>query len=137
MLHFFRAYPRHTLTMLLAQLLAGVMEGISLTALLPMLNIAVGGTKTSGLGKTVTTTLHALGITPTVPSLLMVVVVGVLLKSALVLLADRKVGYTVALVATDLRLTLLRALLGTRWEYYLSHPMGSLANSASSEVMRA
>jgi ATP-binding cassette subfamily C protein len=140
MLYFARAYPRHTLTMLLAQLMAGVMEGISLTALLPMLNIAVsGGTGKfgSGIGKVVTSALQFLGITPTVASLLMVVVVGVLLKSALVLVADRKVGYTVALVATDLRLSLLRALLGTRWEYYLSQPMGSLANSAASEVMRA
>jgi ATP-binding cassette, subfamily C, bacterial len=139
MLYFARAYPRHTLTMLLAQLMAGVMEGISLTALLPMLNIAVsGGTGKfgSGIGKVVTSALQFLGITPTVASLLMVVVVGVLLKSALVLLADRKVGYTVALVATDLRLSLLRALLGTRWEYYLGQPMGSLANSAASEVMR-
>jgi len=67
----------------------------------------------------------------------MVVLVGILLKSALVLLADRKVGYTVAHVATDLRLSLLRALLGTRWEYYLSQPIGRLANSAASEVMRA
>jgi len=137
MLHFLRAYPRHTIIMLLAQLLAGLMEGISLTALLPMLNIAVGGTKTSGIGKTVTSALHAMGIAPTASSLLMVVVAGVLLKSALVLLADRKVGYTVALVATDLRLTLLRAILGTRWEYYISHPIGSLANSAASEVIRA
>jgi len=140
MLYFTRAYPRHTLTMLLAQLMAGVMEGISLTALLPMLNIAVsGGTGKfgSGIGKFVTSSLQIVGITPTVASLLMVVVVGVLLKSALVLLADRKVGYTVALVATDLRLSLLRALLGTRWEYYLGQPMGSLANSAASEVMRA
>jgi ATP-binding cassette subfamily C protein len=139
MLYFARAYPRHTLTMLLAQLMAGVMEGISLTALLPMLNIAVsGGTGKfgSGIGKVVTSALQFIGITPTVASLLMVVVVGVLLKSALVLLADRKVGYTVALVATDLRLSLLRALLGTRWEYYLGQPMGSLANSAASEVMR-
>jgi len=37
----------------------------------------------------------------------------------------------------DLRLSFLRALIGTRWEYYLSQPMGTLANSAASEVMRA
>jgi ATP-binding cassette subfamily C protein len=140
MLYFARAYPRHTLTMLLAQLMAGVMEGVSLTALLPMLNIAVSngkGKSASGIGKTVISALHSVGIEPTIPSLLLVVVVGILLKSALVLLADRKVGYTVACVATDLRLSLLRALLGTRWEYYLSQPIGSLANSAGTEVMRA
>jgi len=43
MLHFARTYPRHTLSMLFALLLAGVVEGLSLTALLPMLNIAVSG----------------------------------------------------------------------------------------------
>lgn len=141
MLHFARRYPRHTLTMLFALLLAGVVEGISLTALLPMLNLAVsggkGGVPDSGIGKTATSALQFFGVTPTVTSLLTVVLVGVLLKSILVLLADSKVGYTVAHVATDLRLSLLRALLGTRWEYYLSQPMGSLANSAASEVMRA
>ncbi len=140
MLYFARAYPRHTLTMLLAQLLAGVMEGISLTAMLPMLNLAVSGssgTGTTGVGATVTSALQFIGITPTVATLLLVVVAGVLLKSGLVLFADRKVGYTVARVATDLRLTLLRALLGTRWEYYLTQPMGGLTNAVSSEVMRA
>ena len=140
MLHFARAYPRHTLTMLLALLLAGVAEGVSLTALLPMLNIAVGGAagKHAGSGSAfVTNALQSLGIPPTVASLLLVVVIGILLKSVLVLAADRKVGYTVAHVATDLRLALLRALLGTRWEYYLSQPVGSLANSAATEVMRA
>jgi ATP-binding cassette, subfamily C, bacterial len=141
MLHFARAYPRQTMAMLLALFLAGVVEGLSLTALLPMLNIAVGegpgGASGSGIGETATSALRFLGIAPTIPSLLLIVVIGVLLKSGLVLVADRKVGYTVAHVATDLRLSLLRALLGTRWEYYLSKPMGSLANSAATEVMRA
>jgi len=141
MLHFGRAYPWRTLTMLLALLLAGWMEGFSLTALLPLLNIVLtgsGGTAApSGIGKTVMTALQYIGIAPTVVSLLTVVVAGVLLKSVFILLADRNVGYTVAHIATDLRLALLRAVLGARWEYYLSQPIGSLANSAATEVMRA
>ncbi len=47
----------------------------------------------------------------------MVILVGAILQELLILLADRKIGYTVAHVATDLRLTLLRALLSTRWGY--------------------
>jgi ATP-binding cassette subfamily C protein len=47
------------------------------------------------------------------------------------------VGYTVANVATDLRLQLIRALLATRWEYYLRQPVGALANSVASEAKRA
>jgi hypothetical protein len=44
------------------------MEGVSLTALLPMLNIAVSGGSGkfgSGVGKAVTTALQFIGITPT------------------------------------------------------------------------
>ena len=141
MLHFGRAYPGHTVTMLLALLLAGLVEGLGLTALLPMLNLAMsrqgGAAEESASGQFVTTVLQSFGVSPSIESLLLVLVLGVIIKSALVLIADRKVGYTVAHVATDLRLALLRALLGTRWEFFLSQPVGSLANSAATEVMRA
>lgn len=67
----------------------------------------------------------------------MVIMVGAILRSILILIADRKVGYTVAHVATDLRLALLRALLSTRWGYFLGQQVGSMANAAGTEVMRA
>lgn len=141
MLHFGRTYPGHTAKMLLALLLAGLVEGIGLTALLPMLNLAMrqgnDAAAESASGQFVTSALHTIGVTPSIESLLLILVVGVILKSALVLIADRKVGYTVAHVATDLRLALLRALLGSRWEFFLSQPTGSLANAAATEVMRA
>jgi ATP-binding cassette subfamily C protein len=47
------------------------------------------------------------------------------------------VGYTVAGVATDLRLSLIRALLVARWEYFLRQPVGVLANSMATEAARA
>ena len=48
-------------------------------------------------------------------------------EERLVLLAKKRVGYTVAQVATDLRLSLLRALLDNpKWEYYLRQPVGVL-----------
>ena len=68
--------------------------------------------------------------------LLLIVVVGMTLKSALVLVANRQVGYTVAHVATDLRLTFIRSLLSARWEYYLRQPVGGLANSLATEATR-
>jgi ATP-binding cassette subfamily C protein len=67
----------------------------------------------------------------------MVIMAGAILRSGLILVADRKVGYTVAHVATDLRLALLRALLSTRWGYFLNQQVGSMANAAGTEVMRA
>jgi ATP-binding cassette subfamily C protein len=59
------------------------------------------------------------------------------LKAALVLVAQKQVGYTVAQVATDLRLALIRAVLAARWEYYLRQPVGGIATAFASESSRA
>ena len=141
-----RKYPWHSVVMLLALLLAGIAEGLGLSALLPLVSTVVGsqaggGTiaaaSGSGLEKTVTETLAFLGLTPTLGTLLVVFVLAILLKNVLVLLANKRVGYTVAHVATDLRLTLLRTLLLARWEYLLRQPVGALANSMATEAKRS
>ena len=49
MLSFFRAYRWQTVLMLVALLLSGIAEGIGLSALLPLLNIALGSEATSML----------------------------------------------------------------------------------------
>lgn len=131
-----RAYPGQSATLLLALLLAGIVEGVSLSALLPLVGTAVGQ-ETAAAGELVTGALAAVGVAPTLGVLLLVIVAGITLKNVLLLLANKRVGYTVAQVATDLRLALLRALLATRWEYYLKQPIGSLANAMSTEVIRA
>lgn len=132
--------------MLLALVLAGIVEGVGLTALLPLLQKAINlpsgaagnvPSKTSVGGEFITSILSAFDIPTTVGSLLMVILLGAVLRSLLILLADRKVGYTVAHVATDLRLTLLRALLSTRWGYFLGQQVGSMANAAGTEVIYA
>jgi ATP-binding cassette subfamily C protein len=58
-------------------------------------------------------------------------------KAALLLASNRRVGYMVARVATDLRLALLRALLASRWSYYTRLPLGLAPNAMASEVTRA
>ena len=131
--------------MLFALIMAGVVEGIGLTALLPLLQKAIDlpkGSSTenlssSGADSFITSALSYVGISATVGSLLTVIMIGAILRSLLILIANRKVGYTVAHVATDLRLALLRALLSTRWGYFLGQQVGSMANAAGTEVMRA
>jgi ATP-binding cassette subfamily C protein len=140
---FARAYPTDTLIMLLALLLAGLAEGVSLTALLPFLSTAINsqaGTVSQTLQETenpVTTVLLQLGVDPTLGVLLTVIVIGIVLKSILVLFANKRVGYTVAQVTTNLRLDLLKALLQTRWPYFLNRPIGGLANAMATEALRA
>jgi ATP-binding cassette subfamily C protein len=108
-----RAYPLQSAIMLMALLLAGVAEGVGLSALLPLISVAMGSqpgaepgasVSHSGVERVVTEYLSALGLTPTLGVLLVVIVVAIVMKSGLVLLAKKQVGYTVAGVATDLRL---------------------------------
>ncbi|MDY6815670.1 MAG: ABC transporter transmembrane domain-containing protein, partial [Pseudomonadota bacterium] len=137
LISFGRAYPGRSLLMLVSLLLAGVAEGIGLTTLLPMLSVALGENSNSGLAKQVVEALVSVGLEPTVGTMLLVIVIGMTLSSLLILLANREVGYAVAHVATDLRLALIRALMGSRWEYYLRQSTGGLANGIASEAFRA
>jgi ATP-binding cassette subfamily C protein len=140
-----RAQPGSSLAALLCLLLAGVAEAIGVSSLLPLLQLAVPagdanaqpGAAGAGLAAQVPAALARLGLAPSVELLLGVMVAGMTAKAALLLLANRQVGYTVARVGTDLRLALIRALLGARWEYYARQPLGSIANSFATEAERA
>ncbi|SEN24017.1 ABC transporter ATP-binding protein [Nitrosomonas marina] len=131
-------FPRRSAFVLFALLIAGVAEGLSLTALLPLLSIAVGESSgESGIGKFMVDILQKIGIEPTLDMILIIIVAGMFTKGLILLLANRQVGYTVAHVATALRLSLIEALLASRWQYYLRQPVGSLANSVATEAYRA
>lgn len=137
LLAFVLAYPKRSFVMLTALLVAGLAEGLSLTTLLPLLSVAVGGNTDSGAGKFITEGLRHVGLDPTIGVMLLIIVAGMTLKSVLLMLANQQVGYTVAHVATTLRLELIDALLASRWEYFLRQPAGSLANSIATEAYRA
>lgn len=133
-------FPRRSIFVLVALLIAGIAEGLSLTALLPLISIAVGdsgGASDSGIGKFMEKSLQDIGIEPALDTILIIIVGGMFFKGLVLLLANRQVGYTVAHVATALRLDLIEALLASRWQYYLRQPVGSLANSVATEAYRA
>jgi ATP-binding cassette subfamily C protein len=141
LLTFTRAYPWQSLLMVAALLLAGLAEGSSISVLLPILSIAVDsgadGGQQSEFARQVTEFLTNAGITPTIGNLLVVAVLGIFLKSMLLLVAERQVGYTKARVTTDLRLRLLRAVMSSRWSYFVHQPVGRLTNSMATEAWRA
>lgn len=142
---FIKRYPLQSLFTLAAMLLAGIAEGFGMTMLLPLLGIATGNASViggspksqSGVERVIIGFLDATGLPKTLGFILFVFVLCIILKATLVLLANRKVGYMVARVATDLRLDLIRALFATRWEYYVSQPVGRFANAFATEAKRS
>src|SRR5690606_3839725 len=91
----------------------------------------------SGISASIGGLLERAGIEPRIEVLLLVIVMGMVLKAAFHLLAMKQVGFTVARVATDLRLQLIRSLLETRWSYFVAQPIGRFANAVGTEVNRA
>lgn len=137
LINYFLSFPRNSIFVLIAFLAAGIAEGLSITALLPLLSIAVGDPVDSNIGRFIVDALNIVNITPAIGSMLLIIVGCMILKSLVLLIANRQVGFTVAYVASSLRVELIEALLASRWQYYLRRPAGSLANSIASEAFRA
>ncbi|MEJ5358848.1 MAG: ABC transporter ATP-binding protein [Desulfobacterales bacterium] len=140
-----RRYPWQTLFTLAGILFAGISEGFGLSALLPLLNrIFQAASPASEPGEVgllidrlVGRFLATLGLEATVPVLLGLFVLCILLKCALVFLANKQIGYTVTRIATEMRLALLQSLFQTRWEYFIRQPVGELTNGVATEAHRA
>ncbi len=141
---FARKYPLTSTVMVLALLLAGLMDGIGLSMLLPLIGLTVNqpddingpNVGLSNLERVVMKGFDLVGISPTLGVLLFIIVATVTLKSGLMLLAKKQIGYTVARVATDLRLEFLQVMRVSRWQYFVRQTIGSLANSISTETFR-
>lgn len=132
-----RTYPARSALMLIALLIAGAAEGLSLTALLPLLSVAAGETVDGDLNEFVVGLLARVQLEPTIGTILIVIVLGITTKSGLLLIANSQVGYTVARIATDFRVALIDALLASEWQYFVKQRTGALANSVATEAYRA
>ncbi len=144
-----RQYPWQTLLTLTAISFAGIAEGFGITALLPLLNTIftqkIQASETAApppewsafLNDMVHRVLSVLGLDATTGVLLTLFVACIILKCALIFLANKKIGFTVTLVATEMRLNLLKALFATRWEYFIRQPIGQLTNGVATEAHRA
>ena len=97
---FIQRYPRESLITFVCLVLALSLDALGLSATLPLIRIAMGNAEaaggTSALEAPVLEALDRMGIAPTLGAFMGVVATAFTLKAVLVLLAKRKVGYTVA-----------------------------------------
>src|SRR5688500_15547980 len=96
--YFATVYPVGTLLMVVLLLVSGLLEGISVITLVPILEIASapsGTVPSNGVGATVQNALSRAGVAPTMWSLVALLVVAITLKAVVLWLAMRQVGYTV------------------------------------------
>ncbi len=137
---FFKRYPVKSAITLGAMLLAGIAEGFGMTMLLPLLSLSAGQIShnaSSSLERAISQFFTWIHVRPTIGILLAIFVLSIVVKVILVLLANKRVGYMVADVATDLRLHLLKAIFNSSWGYYVHQPTGSITNSFATEATRS
>jgi ATP-binding cassette subfamily C protein len=115
-LYFARRTPYRTAFLLVCVLLAGLLEGLGIAALLPLLNIVLKGTAetSSKFGQMIQSAMEVVGLPPTLESILGAIVVLITIKSALLVYSATQIGYTAAHVAKLLRNQLVTALMQAR-----------------------
>ena len=74
--------------------MAGLLEGVGILTLIPMLEVALGGDRPSGVGLFFVEVLGRVGLDPDLGTLLTMFVLIILAKSALVWAALVQVGWT-------------------------------------------
>jgi ATP-binding cassette subfamily C protein len=136
---FAAAYPGRSALALVSVFASGLADGLGMSMLLSMLAIATGeaGEAPSAPQRAAMKVVEFIGVAPTALNLLVIAIIAIMLKAALALLANRQVGYTVAYIATDLRLALIRAVMKARWQHYLQQSIGRLSNAIATEAQRA
>ena len=134
---FFTARGANPWVVLICLIVASLCEGFGFATLVPLLSAASGAGSQSLVSESVRGVLHGIGLDSSVGTLILVLVAGMLLNSLISLFVMRKVGYANAEVANDMRVRLVKQMLGARWSYLLEHPTGRIANAFSGEVGRS
>lgn len=133
-------YPKESGLMLISLLLASVSEGFSATAILPLLIVIDQGdalAQEDGLTAQFFAFLESLGIDATLGNLVLIIMLGISVKSILILFTNRQIAFIGAQIQTDFRVEFLKALLHSRWSYFLTKSSGGLVNVMSTEITRS
>jgi ATP-binding cassette subfamily C protein len=134
---FFTAQDAKPWAVFLCLLLAAFAEAVSITALLPAIQVIAeqdSADPKSPVVVLVHNALAAIGLAPSLLNLLIVIVAFFSLKTLLSFGALSYAGIAVARVTTAIRRKLITALFEARWSFYTQLQTGRLANTMSADA---
>jgi ATP-binding cassette subfamily C protein len=136
---FFSSGPGNPLLVLMCLLLSAICEAASIGSMLPAATALVGGEShaSSGLNAAVRHAVSAVGLTPDIGTMIVLVTGFMVLKSVLSFAALSYAGIAAVRVSIELRRRLIRALFDARWSYYAQQSSGRFANAVSNDAARA
>lgn len=121
--------------------LSGLLEGVSIIAILPVLGIALDGGGNSGasafgdsgIQDSVISALNSVGLNADLVTLLSIIVIGIVMKAVLLLWAQSIVGKSAVEYAAQKRNEMLSALMGCRWPYFVQKSTGKISSALTTE----
>ncbi|MGH1376940.1 MAG: ABC transporter ATP-binding protein [Alphaproteobacteria bacterium] len=122
-----------------ALLIAGLLEGIGVMALLPLVSIMTEQ-ESSNEGvvfQIIHTLFNTLGLTVTIGPILIFITGLIILKSIITMFAMAQVAHASAHVCTDLRLQYLQNLFAAKWKHFCDLQSGASANAIGIEAQRS
>jgi len=134
--YFISVYPLRCVAVLVALIIAGTIEIIGISALLPLLNLILekDNANPNILTQMTQTLFDVINITPSFTNLLFVIVIAISAKAFITFQAMRIVAYAAADITRDFRIDLINSLLKAKWQYYSLLPVGKSANAISAEA---
>ncbi|MEZ5829927.1 MAG: ABC transporter ATP-binding protein [Dongiaceae bacterium] len=123
------------LPLVFAMLLAGLLEGVGVASLFPILAIVTQGmAKPTRLNHVIEQALAFLHLPLNLGILCLVIVVTIWLKAVITLGVARNLGRIGAGIGQEIRQRLLKALVNARWSYFTIQPVGRFVSAATSEA---
>lgn len=136
---FIRTYSVETCLVILVLFLSGFAEFLGIGTMLPLVSVIfeTTGANNTPLSNIVNGIFNAIGLTPTLPSLLLIIVTAITLKAIIVFLAMTYASNISAKISLLYRNRLITALMNARWAYFAKLPVGHISNALSEEAIRA
>jgi ATP-binding cassette subfamily C protein len=135
---FFKAQNTRPFFVLFCLLLASLSEAMSISALLPAIAaVSGGGGSGSGFEAAINSAITSLGLSPTLPTMILILVGFMVLKSALAFAALSYAGVAASRVAISFRRRLIAAIFDARWSFFADQKSGRFANVIASDAGRA
>lgn len=138
MAFFFRARRLRTVVAVGLLGLAGLLEGVGVATLIPLLEVADRGpSAVEGPSAYVVKGIEYLGLEPTLTVLLGVLLLAILFKAAFLWLAMTQVRSIQIAIIRGLRERLVKSVLRARWRQFASERPGAWAQSMAAESVHS
>ena len=132
---FLLAPKKNRVLVIVGTLVANVLDLIGLTMMVPLIIAATHLTdSTKGIVVAFNSAFSRVGLPFEPLYIVILIVIGLGLKALVSIGVTRYVGDVVSQVTRDMRIRLIRSLLGARWSYFLRQPVGRLAFAIGPEA---